>query len=101
MDVEFASNDLALVETDRAADTGLPVAVIQATRQRVTLLRAAPDLATLIQWRSFGYREPLDERGAHAVTILERWHMAVRIEPTPTQLKATVIEISQELRGAA
>jgi proteic killer suppression protein len=102
MDVEFVSSDLALVETDRAADTGLPVAVIHTARQRLALLRAAPDLGMLMRWKSFGYCEgPVGPTGERPVVIREEWRMWVKVDPTMSPPKAVVIDISQQLGGAA
>ena len=55
--VEFADDSLKLIETDEAAVTALPVAVIVDVRQRLAILRAAPDVSTLRNWRSFGLVE--------------------------------------------
>lgn len=41
MEIEFADSDLAIIETDDAAKTKLPIAVIKSARRKLTLLRAA------------------------------------------------------------
>ena len=41
MDVEFRDKTLALVETDRAAETRLPISVINSLRQKLIVIRAA------------------------------------------------------------
>ncbi len=43
MDVLFADECLALIETDDAGKTRLPVPVIKSARRKLTVLRAAPD----------------------------------------------------------
>ena len=54
MDIDFEDSRLAMIETEAAADTRLPVAVIQFARHRLCILRAAPDLQTAKAWRSLG-----------------------------------------------
>jgi proteic killer suppression protein len=60
MEVEFRDKSLALVETDRAAETRLPLSVINSLRQKLVVLRAAPDERTLRNWKSLHY-EKMDE----------------------------------------
>ena len=98
MDVEFAQSELALVETDRAAQTGLPVAVISAARQRLALLRAAPDFEMLGRWKSFGPVSCAGLTADHAVVISPEWSMQVRIDQG-IRPKATITEIKQYTGG--
>ena len=63
MDVEFRDKTLALVETDRAAETRLPISVINSLRQKLVVIRAAPDERTLRNWNSLHYEKMAgDER---------------------------------------
>ena len=55
MEVAFDDSRLALVETERAADTELPVSVIRWLRAHLSVVRAAPDERTLKNWRTLGY----------------------------------------------
>ena len=55
MDVEFRDKALALIETDRAAETRLPISVINSLRQKLVVIRAAPDERTLRNWKSLHY----------------------------------------------
>jgi len=57
MEVEFEDKQLALVETDRAAETPLPVALINSLRQKLVVIRAAPDERTLRNWKSLHYEK--------------------------------------------
>lgn len=61
MEIEFREKTLALVETDRAAETRLPVSVINSMRQKLVVLRAAPDERTLRNWKSLHYEKMEDE----------------------------------------
>ena len=55
MDIEFSDSRLALVETTRAAETRLPIAVINSLRSKLVIIRAAPDERTLRNWKSLHY----------------------------------------------
>jgi proteic killer suppression protein len=57
MDVEFRDKSLALIETDRAAETRLPIAVVNSLRQKLVVIRAAPDERTLRNWKSLHYEK--------------------------------------------
>jgi toxin HigB-1 len=57
MEVEFYDKTLALVETDRAMETRLPIAVINSLRQKLVVIRAAPDDRTLRNWKSLHYEK--------------------------------------------
>ena len=52
MEIEFRDKSLELIETERAAETKLPTAVIDSLRDKLVVLRAAPDERKLRNWRS-------------------------------------------------
>jgi toxin HigB-1 len=102
MDIEFADSRLALIETDRAADTKLPVAVIQTTRQRLSMIRAAPDVRTMQNWKSLGLRLRNGSAGEHAVVVAPQWNMVLRIEEKNSSMKVVVKSLEEQLqRGDA
>ena len=100
MDIEFEDARLALIETDAAADTRLPVAIIQAARQRLSIIRAAPDMRTLNNWKSLGLRRD-PESAEHLVTLSPQWAMAIRITEMNSIMTIFVTAIEEQLRGAA
>ncbi|HEX7424612.1 MAG TPA: type II toxin-antitoxin system RelE/ParE family toxin [Terriglobales bacterium] len=57
MEVAYQDKKLALVETDRAAETPLPVSLINSLRQKLVVIRAAPDERTLRNWKSLHYEK--------------------------------------------
>ena len=65
MDVEFRDKTLALIETDRAAETRLPISVINSLRQKLVVIRAAPDERTLRNWKSHSLRKDGRRRAVH------------------------------------
>lgn len=57
MEIVFADDTLALVESQEAGATGLPIAVIKAARRKLTLLRAVTDDRSLSTWKSLRYEK--------------------------------------------
>ena len=54
----------ALIETDRAAETKLPMlSVINSFRDKMVVLRAAPDERTLRNWKSLHYEKLKGQEG--------------------------------------
>jgi len=100
MDIDFEDGGLALIETEAAADTRLPVAVIQSARHRLCILRAAPDLETVKAWRSLGL-QPHPETAEHLVMLSPHWAMAVTFIEKNNAMTVIVKKVEERLRGAA
>ena len=74
MEIEFRDKTLELVETDRAAETKLPIAVINSLRDKLVILRAAPDERTLRNWQSLHYEKLKGDRdGQRSIRINKQW----------------------------
>lgn len=101
MDIEFTDGQLALIETDRAADTKLPVAVIQTVRQRLSVIRAAPDFRTMQNWKSLGLRALEGSTKEHAIGVALHWTLVLRIEKKNNGMKVIVEALKEQLRGVA
>lgn len=101
MDIEFADNRLALIETERAADTKLPVAVIQSARQRLSIIRAAPDVRTMQNWKSLGLQARATDVAEHVVVLAPQWAMVLRIEEKNSAMTVVVRAMEEQVRGAA
>lgn len=94
MEVEFEDKGLALIETTRAAETKLPVAVIQSTRHKLNAMRAAPDERTLRNWKSLHYEKLKGDReGQRSIRINDKWRMVFRLDDESTPKKITVLAI--------
>ena len=94
MDVEFEDSRLALIETPRAAETRLPVAVIQSARQKLNVIRAAPDERTLRNWKSLHYEKLKGNRtDQRSVRLNAKWRLVLRLDDTCHPNKVTVISI--------
>jgi toxin HigB-1 len=93
MDIEFGDQRLALVSTDRAAETRLPSAVIQSWHEIVVVIDAIPDAHTLRNWQSLGY-ECID-RGMHSIRLLNRWRIAFELDESRSPPVMIVVAIDE------
>jgi len=94
MEVQFCDKNLALVETDRAADTQLPISVINSLRQKLVVIRAAPDERTLRNWRSLHYEKLKGDRSdQRSIRINNQWRLVFTIETDTKPNKITVLGV--------
>jgi toxin HigB-1 len=93
MEIVFAEPALALIESDAAGETGLPVAVIKTVRRKLTLLRAVETSGSLRSWKSLQYEEVEESRGTRrSIRISDRFRLVFGLrEETP--LTATILRI--------
>ena len=96
--VEFADESLRLIETDEAAVTTLPVAMIVDVRKRLAILRAAPDISTLYNWRSFGLIDSNNGSESHIVSLTEQWIMNIQFQSGDGIVKSVVLKIKRTQR---
>jgi proteic killer suppression protein len=101
MDIEFTDQRLALIETERAADTRLPVAVIQSARLRLSIMRAAPDIRTMQNWKSLGLRARAAGSSEYLVVLAPEWAMTLEIEEKNSAMTVIVRAMEEQKRGAA
>jgi len=91
MDVEFRDKKLALVETDRAAETRLPIAVINSLRHKLVIIRAAPDERTIRNWKSLHYeRMENDER---SIRLNDQYRLIFTLNTDCKPNKMTILRI--------
>lgn len=93
MEIEFADDRVALVETDQAAQSRLPIDVIKGLRQKLVVIRAAPDERTLRNWKSLHYEKlerPGDQR---SIRINKQWRLVFTIDTKRRPNKITVIGV--------
>lgn len=80
MKIEFRDQRLALIQTDHAAQTGLPIAVIKSCRDKLVILAAAPDERTLWKWRSLRYEKLKGKReGERSIRLNDQWRLIVEL----------------------
>jgi toxin HigB-1 len=93
MEVEFEDERLALVETPRASETRLPVAVIQSARKKLNVIRAAPDERTLRNWKSLHFEKLLGSLDARSIRLNSQWRMVFRLNTQSVPPTVHVISI--------
>jgi proteic killer suppression protein len=94
MEVDFQDKALELVETDQAAETRLPVAVINSLRDKLVVIRAAPDERTLRNWKSLHYEKLEGARsGQRSIRINRQWRLVFTIDTSRTPNKITILAV--------
>ena len=87
MEVLYKDKKLALLETDRAAETRLPVSVISSFRTKIYVVRAAPDERSLRNWKSLHYEKLSGNReGQRSIRLNDQWRLIFTLnsDPPPT-----------------
>jgi proteic killer suppression protein len=94
MDVLFADADLALIETDEAGRTRLPVPVIKSARRKLTVLRAAIDERSLRNWKSLHYEKLKGDReGQRSIRLNNQFRMVFTLDETVSPQVVTIMSI--------
>lgn len=94
MDVLFADPVLALIETEQAGQTKLPVPVIMSARRKLTVLRAAIDDRSLRNWKSLHYEKLKGGReGQRSIRINDKYRMIFILNESVTPQTITIIGI--------
>ncbi len=94
MKVEFADPKLALIETDDAAKTKLPVALINSFRKKSVIIRAAVDERDLRNWKSLHYEKLegfKDER--RSIRLNKQWRVVFTIDTECRPNQITVLSV--------
>jgi toxin HigB-1 len=91
MEIEFRDKTLALVETDRAAETRLSVSLINSMRQKFVVLRAAPDERTLRNWKSLHYEKMEGEE--RSIRLNKQFRLIFTIDTTCKPNRLTVLRV--------
>lgn len=96
MKVEFGDDELAEIETDRAAQaTRLPIGVISSCRRKLVFLRNAPDERTLRNWKSLHY-EKLDgkRKEQRSIRLNDQWRLVFKLldKTSPPTIQILSIE---------
>jgi proteic killer suppression protein len=94
MRIVFATDELALIETDEAGTTRLPVAVIKSARRKLTVLRAATDDRSLRNWKSLRYEKLKGNReGQRSIRINDQYRMVFRLDDETIPPTITILSI--------
>src|SRR5258708_1149124 len=95
MEVEFRDKSLELIETDRAAETRLPIPAINSLRQKLVIIRAAPDERTLRNWKSLHYEKLAKVGGGEgrSIRINNQWRLVFHIDTERKPNKMTILSV--------
>jgi proteic killer suppression protein len=91
MDIDFRDQTLALVETDRAAETKLPVSLINSLRKKLAVMRAAPDERTLRNWKSLHYEKMTEEE--RSIRLNDQYRLIFTLNTECRPNKVTVLRL--------
>ena len=94
MEVVFADEALALIETERAGETRLSVAVIKSARRKLTVLRAAVDDRSLRNWKSLHYEKLRGARdGQRSIRLNDKYRMVFTLDENTDPQTVTILSI--------
>jgi proteic killer suppression protein len=94
MEVLFDDATLALIETDDAGKTKLPVPVVKSARRKLTVLRAAPDDRSLRNWKSLHYEKLKGGReGQRSIRLNDQYRMILTLDESVNPPTITILGI--------
>lgn len=93
MKIEFRDAKLALVLTDRAAETGLPFAVIKSCREKLIFLEDAPSERTIRNWRSLHYEKLKQRPGQHSIRLNKQWRLIFELNERNEQITILIVDV--------
>jgi toxin HigB-1 len=94
LQVEFKDPRLALIETDRAGELKLPVAVINSCRDKLVVIRSAPDERTLRNWKSLHYEKLKgDRKGQRSIRLNQQYRIVFTLDSNVSPQKITILAI--------
>ena len=91
MEITYADKKLALVETERAFETRLPVAVVDSMRNKLRFLKNAPDERSLRNWKSLNYEK--HENGEKSIRLNDQYRLMFNIDTQCTPNRITVLRV--------
>ena len=91
MEIEFRDKTLALIETDQAAETRLPLAVINSLRDKLVYLRAATDERSLRNWKSLHYEKM--EGDERSIRINKQFRLIFTIDTASKPNRMTILRV--------
>jgi proteic killer suppression protein len=92
MKIEFATERLALIRTERAHELGLPVSVVKSCRTKLQFIEAAPDERTLRNWKSLEFKK-LEGSEQRQIRINDQYRMRFLLDSSTDPPTVTVTDI--------
>lgn len=95
MKVRFEDENTSLVETDQAHRLRLPVAVVQAARRKIRLLREVQDERDLYAMKSLHYEKLQGGlEGLRSIRLNDQWRLIMETDQACEPLEIVIREIS-------
>src|SRR3954466_2219855 len=94
MDVVFASDELDRLETDASFNAKLPDAVVRMYRQRLQIIRSAPDERDFYQLKGLRYEKLKGQRQhQRSMRLNAQWRLVLEIEEDQRGRRVRVVGI--------
>ena len=94
MEIGYADAALALIETNKAGATKLPIAVIRSARKKLDMLRAATDDRTLRNWKGLHYEKLKGDRdGQRSIRLNDKYRLVFALDNDADPKKVTILAI--------
>ncbi len=91
MEISFQDKTLALVETEQAFKTRLPVPVIESMRNKLNFLRSAPDERSIRNWKSLHYEKMADDK--RSIKLNDQFRLIFTIDTASNPNKLTILRV--------
>jgi proteic killer suppression protein len=92
--IEYEDKRLALLETDRAAETRLPAEIIESFRRKLVVLRSAPDERTIRNWKSLRYEKLKGDReGRRSIRLNDKWRVVFELDTSTDPATLRISEV--------
>ena len=94
MRIVYADERLAKIETEEAAETRLPVAIIKSARRKITVLKAAVDDRSLRNWKSLHYEKLKGDReGQRSIRLNDQYRLVFELDEKTEPQTITILGI--------
>ncbi|HKX00430.1 MAG TPA: type II toxin-antitoxin system RelE/ParE family toxin [Bryobacteraceae bacterium] len=76
------------------AESGLPIALVKSLRQKLVVIRAAPDERTLRNWKSLHYEKLVGDRvGERSIRINKQWRLVFTLDSECKPPRMTILGV--------
>lgn len=94
MRIEFKDPKLALIRTDRAIETKLPISVIKSCREKLIIMEAAPDDRVLRNWKSLEYKKlEGDREGQRQIRLNKQYRIVFTLDDSQAPPVVHILEV--------
>lgn len=92
--IEFKDAKLALIRTERAIETKLPISVIKSCRNKLLVIEAAPDERVLRNWKSLEYKKLSGDReGQRQIRLNKQYRIIFILDESQSPPVVQILEV--------